>query len=324
MPQDRTGRKVIAMNHGNISDNGMLCDDTVYDDMICGLKLQRSGSGRVIRSSEKGGVPFLTFPLLSEIPGIVHGFSTRLGGVSTGDLASMNLSFSRGDDPERVRENYRRIADAIGFSVDDMVFSYQTHTNHVRVVTEADRGKGYVTDRDYKDVDGLVTNVPGLVLVTFYADCVPLFFVDPVHGAIGLSHSGWRGTVSDIAGVTVRAMQETYDSDPAELIAAIGPSICRSCYEVSEDVIVQVREQYPHEMWPLLYDTKTDGKYQLDLWEVCRRNMMRAGIRPEHIAVTDVCTCCNPDILYSHRASQGKRGNLAAFLCCSKSGGNSL
>ncbi len=300
-------------------------EDEICEDKICGLNLvRRLGSGRVIRPAEKGGVPFLTFPSLDGIPGIVHGFSTRLGGVSRGDLASMNLSFSRGDNPERVRENYRRIAGAVGFSVDDMVFSYQTHTNHVRIVTEDDRGKGYVKDRDYKDVDGLVTNVPGLVLVTFYADCVPLFFVDPVHGAVGLSHSGWRGTVSDIAGVTVRTMQEAYGSNPAELTAAIGPSICRSCYEVSEDVIVQVREQYPREMWPLLYDTKENGKYQLDLWEVCRQNMIRAGIRPERIAVTDVCTCCNPDILYSHRASQGRRGNLAAFLCYGRSGGNSL
>lgn len=290
----------------------------ICDDMIRGLKLRRTGKTRVMEPLERDGVPFLTFPSFRKIPGIVHGFSTRLGGVSAGDLASMNLSFSRGDDPECVKENYLRIAEAIGFSTDDMVFSHQTHTNHVRVVTEDDRGKGYAADQDYQDVDGLVTNVPGLVLVTFYADCVPLFFADPEHGAIGLSHSGWRGTVSDIAGVTVRTMQEAYGSDPARIIAAVGPSICRSCYEVSGDVIVQVREQYPPRMWPLLYDTKANGKYQLDLWEVCRQNMMRAGVRPEHIAVTDVCTCCNPDILYSHRASRGKRGNLAAFLSLEK------
>lgn len=226
----------------------------------------------------------------------------------------MNLSFTRGDEPERVRENYRRLGHAMGFDLEDMVFSWQTHTNCVRAVTEQDRGKGYTAERDYRDVDGLVTNVPGLVLVTFYADCVPLFFVDPVHRAIGLSHSGWRGTVSDIAGVTVRAMQEKYGTEPENLIAAIGPSICRSCYEVSEDVILKVREQYPQGMWDLLYDTKENGKYQLDLWEVCRQNMIRAGILPEHISVTDICTCCNPDLLFSHRASQGKRGNLAAFL----------
>lgn len=292
----------------------MVCDDRIF-----GVKLRRKGIGCVVRPVQKDGVPFLTFPSLERIPGLVHGFSTRFGGVSTGALASMNLGFSRGDDPERVRENYRRIAGAVGFSTDDMVFSHQTHTNNVRVVTESDRGKGYAAERDYTDVDGLVTNVPGLVLVTSYADCVPLFFVDPAHHAAGLSHSGWRGTVSDIAGVTVRTMTREYGSDPGELIAAIGPSICRSCYEVSEDVIVQVREQYPRDMWPLLYDTKTNGKYQLDLWEVCRQNMLRAGIRPENIEVTDLCTCCNPELLYSHRASRGKRGNLAAFLSYTRS-----
>lgn len=282
--------------------------------MIQDLNIKRTGRNAAVQIQEREGVPFLTFPALSALPGVNHGFSTRLGGVSREELSTMNLSFTRGDEPERVRENYRRLGHAMGFDLEDMVFSWQTHTNCVRAVTEQDRGKGYTAERDYRDVDGLVTNVPGLVLVTFYADCVPLFFVDPVHRAIGLSHSGWRGTVSDIAGVTVRAMQEKYGTEPENLIAAIGPSICRSCYEVSEDVILKVREQYPQGMWDLLYDTKENGKYQLDLWEVCRQNMIRAGILPEHISVTDICTCCNPDLLFSHRASQGKRGNLAAFL----------
>ncbi len=304
-----------AVFYENEACSDVICSDMICGDVVRGLKLHRTkGSPRTTELLEKEDVPFLVFPSLCRIPGIVHGFSTRLGGASAGELGTMNLSFSRGDDPENVRENYRRIARAIGFSTEDMVFSWQTHTNHVRVVTEADRGKGYTADRDYQDVDGLVTNVPGLVLVTFYADCVPLFFVDPEHHAIGLSHSGWRGTVSDIAKETVRTMREEYGTDPARLTAAIGPSICRSCYEVSEDVIARVREQYPPELWADLYDTKENGKFQLDLWEVCRRNMMRAGIRPENIAVTDVCTCCNPDIFYSHRASKGRRGNLAAFL----------
>lgn len=282
--------------------------------MIDSMNLKRSGQDQKVSVQQKNGVSFLTFPMFSEIPGIVHGFSTRLGGVSEGHLSSMNLSFTRGDQPERVRENFQRMGQAMGFDVNDMVFSYQTHTNHVRVVTEKDRGKGYTKERDYRDVDGLVTNVPGLILVTFYADCVPLGFVDPVHRAVGLSHSGWRGTTSDIAAVTVETMEREYGTDPSDVLAVIGPSICRSCYEVSEDVISCIREGYPEEMWPLLYDTKENGKYQLDLWEVCRQNMMRAGILPEHISVTDLCTCCNPGFLFSHRASGGRRGNMAAFL----------
>lgn len=143
-------------------------------------------------------VPFLEYPMLRKTGLVYHGFSTRLGGVSEGCYASMNLSFDRGDDPEAVRENFRRIGNAIGVNVEDMVMSKQTHTTNVRVVTEEDRGKGVVKERDYTDVDGLVTDVRGICLVTSYADCVPLYFVDPVRNAIGLSHSGWRGTVGKI------------------------------------------------------------------------------------------------------------------------------
>lgn len=226
----------------------------------------------------------------------------------------MNLSFSRGDVRENVLENYRRIAAAIGFDDAHIVCSDQTHTVNVREVTQKDLGKGYVRPRDYTDVDGLVTNIPGVILATFYADCVPLYFVDPVHHAVGLSHSGWRGTVGDIAGVTVRLMQEKYGTEPLDIVAAIGPSICQSCYEVSEDVIDQFKEAYDGSLWERLFYAKENGKYQLNLWEACRQNMLRAGIAKEHISVTDICTCCNPDILFSHRASCGKRGNLAAFL----------
>ncbi len=159
---------------------------------------------------EKNGVTYLSYPSFEKIPQVVHGFSTRLGGVSEGIYSSMNLSFTRGDSEEAVRENYRRMADALGFSCEDIVTSDQTHTTNVRVITEEDRGNGITRPRPYTDVDGMVTNVPGLVLATFYADCVPLFFVDPIHGAVGLSHSGWRGTAGKIGAVTVEKMRETY------------------------------------------------------------------------------------------------------------------
>lgn len=268
----------------------------------------------VLKENWKDEVCFLTFPALEAYEEIIHGFSTRIGGVSKNEFSQMNLSFSRGDVKENVLENYRRIAAAIGFDDTHIVCSDQTHTVNVREVTQEDLGKGYIRPRDYTDVDGLVTNIPGVILATFYADCVPLYFVDPVHHAVGLSHSGWRGTVGDIAGVTVRLMQEKYGTEPLDIVAAIGPSICQSCYEVSEDVIDQFKEAYDGSLWERLFYAKENGKYQLNLWEACRQNMLRAGIAKEHISVTDICTCCNPDILFSHRASCGKRGNLAAFL----------
>ncbi len=263
---------------------------------------------------ERAGVPFLQFPMLEETGMVIHGFSTRLGGVSKGEWSSMNLSFTRGDREADVRENYRRIGEAIGFSCGALVCSDQTHTTNIRVVTEADRGKGFTRARDYTDMDGLITNVPGLVLATFYADCVPLYFADPKKKVIGLSHSGWRGTVGKIGKKTVERMQEEYGCKPADIRAVIGPSICQSCYEVSLDVIEEFQRAFSEETWPLLYKKNENEKYQLDLWKANEIILKEAGIAAEHLAVTDRCTCCNPSLLFSHRASRGKRGNLGAFL----------
>ncbi len=259
-------------------------------------------------------VPFLEYPMLRKTGLVYHGFSTRLGGVSEGCYASMNLSFDRGDDPEAVRENFRRIGNAIGVNVEDMVMSKQTHTTNVRVVTEEDRGKGVVKERDYTDVDGLVTDVRGICLVTSYADCVPLYFVDPVRNAIGLSHSGWRGTVGKIGKKTVELMAERFGSDPSDILACVGPSVCVDCYEVSEDVVEKVREAFAPALWNRLFYKKDNGKYQLDLWKTNEAIFLEAGILPEHIAVTNVCTHCNSRILYSHRTQGDRRGNLCAFL----------
>lgn len=264
---------------------------------------------------EKNGVPFLTYPKFSEMDGFYHGFSTRKGGVSQGIYASMNLSFTRGDREEDVMENYRRIAAAIGFSAESIVCADQTHTTNVRVVTKEDCGKGVLRPKDYRDVDGLVTNVPGVTLATFYADCVPLFFIDPVNCAVGLSHSGWRGTVGRMGARTLEVMKAQYGTEAAAVYAAIGPSICQNCYEVSEDVAEQFQAEFAshREDKTLLYK-KENGKYQLNLWRANEIVLTEAGIRREHLSFPEICTCCNAELLFSHRASQGKRGNLAAFL----------
>lgn len=263
---------------------------------------------------QKGEVVYLTYPALEDTGLVRHGFSTRLGGVSQGIYASMNLSFSRGDEREAVLENYRRIAEAIGFDWESIVTSDQTHTTNVRVVTESDRGCGLTKPRPYQDVDGMITDVPGLVLATFYADCVPLYLVDPVKKAIGLSHSGWKGTVGKIGLAAVQAMQREYGTDPKDLVAAIGPSICQDCYEVGGDVIGEFEKAFPKEQWDRLFYQKPNGKYQMDLWEANRQIFLEAGVAAERISLPGICTCCNPQFLFSHRASKGKRGNLGAFL----------
>lgn len=263
---------------------------------------------------EKEGAPWLLeYPALVETGLVEHCFTTRLGGVSEGIFATMNVSFTRGDEPEAVRENYRRIARALKTSTERFVLTDQTHTVNVRVVTRADAGKGIVRERDYHDVDGLVTNEPGLMLAAFYADCVPLFFVDPRKKAIGLSHSGWRGTVRRMGRATLDAMRMAFGTNAADVICAIGPSICRDCYEVSEDVAESFAAEFERDADAFLTDLG-NGKYLLDLWEANRQVLLAAGVAREHISCTSLCTCCNSELLFSHRATGGRRGNLGAFL----------
>lgn len=276
---------------------------------------RRSENGEVLTEQTKEGIVFFTFPLLEETGMVVHGFSTRMGGVSTGKYESLNFTFTRGDNPEHVMENYRRMANALGVDRNRMVLSYQTHTTNVRKVTEADAGKGIKKERDYQDVDGLITDVPGVTLVTFYADCVPLYFLDPVRQAIGLSHSGWRGTVNRMGEITVEAMTKAYGTRPEDVLACIGPSICQDCYEVGAEVAEKFRAAFHPSVCSQILKENENGNYQLDLWRANEEVLLESGIRPEHIQITDICTHCNPDYLFSHRACGNERGNLAAFLC---------
>ena len=169
---------------------------------------------------QKGEVPYFVFPNLEKTHLVRHGFSTRFGGVSKGHLSEMNLSYTRGDNPEYVTENFCRIADAIGFLPESLVLSQQTHTTNIRLVTKEDKGKGFTKPLDYENIDGLITNVPGLTLATFYADCVPLFFVDPVSHSIGLSHAGWRGTLKRMGAKTVAQMVREFHTEPEHLRVA--------------------------------------------------------------------------------------------------------
>lgn len=272
------------------------------------LGLKYKNSEKILEERVENGVPYLVYPMLEKTGVVKHGFTTRLGGVSKGYCSTMNISTTRGDDPEAVEENKRRLAGAIGVRVEDMTFTHQTHTVNVAVVREEDRG------RRFMETDGMVTDVPGICLVTFYADCVPLYLVDPVRKVIGLSHSGWRGTVNRMGQVTLEKMQEVYGTDPKDVVAAIGPSICQDCYEVSEDVIDRFKDSFSRKDWKDLFYRKENGKYQLNLWRANELVFWEAGILQEHIAVTNLCTHCNPDILFSHRTTGDKRGNLSALL----------
>lgn len=281
-----------------------------------GFGLKYKNKETVFEEKIMEGVPLLTYPLLEKTEFVTHGFTTRMGGVSEGYCSTMNISTTRGDDPKAIEENQRRLARALGVRVEDFTYTHQTHTTNVAVVREEDRGKRFM------ETDGMVTDVPGICLVTFYADCVPLYFVDPVHRAIGLSHSGWRGTVKRMGQVTLERMKEAYGTKPEDVFAAIGPSICQDCYEVSGDVIEEFREIFSEFVWSQLFYEKENGKYQLNLWRANQIVLTEAGVEAQNIAVTNLCTHCNPEILFSHRSTGVKRGNLSALLAIKREENN--
>ncbi|HAH78022.1 MAG TPA: peptidoglycan editing factor PgeF [Ruminococcaceae bacterium] len=258
------------------------------------------------------GVEFLTFPAL-EVPFARHAFSTRAGGVSRGPFASMNLAFGRGDPDENVRENYRRFCAAAGLEASSLVSAAQNHHAFVRRVGPADRGAGIFEPQRMKSVDGLVTDSPGVTLVIHTADCVPVFLIDPERRAVGLAHAGWRGTAARIGAAAVAAMAREFGTRPGALLAGIGPSIGPCCFEVDRpvrDVFAGLTDLDPK---GFIRDDG-GGKYHIDLWEANRRILMRAGVPESSIAVAGICTRCHADRLFSHRASGGRRGGLAAFL----------
>lgn len=256
-------------------------------------------------------LPVLYSPLLEKDGNedlFMHMFTTRAGGVSTGPYASMNLGFKRGDRDEDVRENFRRISAAAGIGCDRFVLSQQTHTDNVRTVTSADAGKGVTRERDYTDVDALVTNEKGLVLVVYIADCVPILLADPVHKAAGAVHSGWRGTAKQIVLKTLEVMNSNYGTVPEDVYAAIGPCICQDCYEIGPEVAAEFGFD-----GRILKKGKGD-RYHLDLRKANLELLIAAGLKKENIAAGDVCTCCNRDILFSHRGNGPVRGNLAGLI----------
>lgn len=266
-----------------------------------------------MRLQVKNAVGFLTFPAFEKIPFVRHAFSTRLGGVSEGEFFSMNLSFHRGDPEENVQENYRRLCAAVGFSYDSLTASAQDHHTVIRDVTEREKGIGIYRPKDMQSVDGLVTDVPGVTLVTYYADCTPLFFIDPKRRVIGLAHAGWRGTVGRIGEKMIDKMAGGYGCKREDILCGIGPAIGPCCYEVDTPVASQFLVLTDLEPEVFL-DEKGGGKYMLNLWECNRRILLRAGVLEENISVSDLCTRCNHDLLWSHRATGGKRGGLAALM----------
>lgn len=243
--------------------------------------------------------------------GVAHGFSTRSGGVSTGIYESMNLGSNRGDEPEHVRENYRRFFAVIGGDVESMALSNQVHGDVVRVVTAADRKADLYAEEPY-EADGLVTDIPGLALVIFGADCLPILFYDPVRRVIAAAHAGWRGTAS---GIVERAVEKLlfYGCRPEDILAAVGPGISGCCFETREDVPNAMTAALGVAATPFIKPVE-NGKFHVDLKGLNVLRLERAGLLSEHISVSRECTACQPEKYWSHRVTNGKRGSQAAVI----------
>jgi len=282
------------------------------------MEIKKIHNENTTRIETVDGVSLIRVNAFDDITSIKAAFSTRFGGVSKGCYESMNLSFNRGDSKENVMENFNRISKALGVLVEDMVMTHQTHTNNVLVATSDLKGCGITKPYTYTDVDGFVTNEKNLCLVTSFADCVPIFLVDTKNTAIAALHSGWKGTLNNIIHNGISAMKENYNTAPEDLVAFIGPSICEECYEVSADVADKFRMNYNIEEVFEILRAKGDRKYYLNLHKACEINLRKEGVIKENIHITDMCTACNSDIIFSYRKTYGMRGGMCGFLWIEK------
>lgn len=270
-------------------------------------------NSKTMKLNNADTVPYLTYNSLGEIKFIKHGFSTRLGGVSKGIFTSMNLAFNRGDNPDDVVENYKRLCNSIGLDFDTLVASAQDHHTFVRNVTRENLGVGITKPRDMQSVDALITNEKNVTLVTYYADCTPLFFVDTKQKAIGLAHAGWRGTVGRIGQKVIEKMQSLYGTNPRDLICAVGPAISKCCYEVDKACADEFYNLTDLNTSGFIFPAENE-KYYIDLLECNSQVLQRAGVPYGNITISDLCTKCNSELLWSHRATSGRRGTMCAVM----------
>ncbi|MEG0152401.1 MAG: peptidoglycan editing factor PgeF [Cellulosilyticaceae bacterium] len=258
-------------------------------------------------------VPYVVFKKWGSDNQMVHCFTSKHGGNSTGDLCSLNLGFNRGDKEETVIANYQSICDAIGVELDSLVISKQIHETNIVEVTYKDKGNGILHPNKWESVDGIYTRERGITLVTHYADCVPLFFYAPKYSVIGLAHSGWRGTVMQIGNKMIEEWTTKYHIPPSEIEVGIGPSIGPCCFEVHADVADEFLKIFKKTSF--IVENHSNGKYNINLWECNRQSLINLGISPEKIYVSEMCTCCHDDVFFSQRKTEGKRGALAALMC---------
>ncbi|HHY90263.1 MAG TPA: peptidoglycan editing factor PgeF [Clostridiales bacterium] len=260
----------------------------------------------------KNGISYFSIPLFDETKLVKSCFTTRIGGVSEYPYHSLNLGLKTMDKKENVLQNFRLLSKELAIPLECMVRCDQVHGDRSWIVTQEDAGKGIISDDDVPQADALITNVRGIGLITNYADCVPIFLLDPVHKVIALAHAGWRGTVLQIGRKTLQAMTQHFHTDPKHCLAAIGPSIGPCCYEVDESVIEQFEKSF--RSIHLFVNRTENGKFMLDLWKANQVVLEESGILKENISISQLCTACHPEIFFSHRQQKGVTGRMAAMM----------
>ncbi len=261
---------------------------------------------------QKGALELVTFDNITQTNLVQHCFTTRHGGVSTGCYGEMNMGLSRGEDIRKVQENYRILAEALQLDANAFVAAQQTHTTNILRITAQDKGSGVTKQRPYHDIDGLITNETNINLVIFGADCVPVFLVDPKQKAIGLAHCGWKGTANRMAEKIVKRMQAEFGTQPEDIVAAIGPSIGKCCFQVDDPVVKLFEENLTFAKDVIFDDPCEQGKYKIDLWETNRRLLQACGVK--NIEISGLCTMCDTERFYSHRKMGEQRGVMAGIL----------
>lgn len=260
-----------------------------------------------------GRVQFYTFPHFEATGLVTHGFTTRSGGVSKGPYAGLNTAFHVGDALENVRLNRALACQALKIDARSLIAGMQVHGDGVKVVEQKDTGRGALTyEESVPDTDALVTGASGVPLSSYYADCVPVFLLDPGKKVIAIAHAGWKGTVLKIGLKTVEEMKVNFGTDPIHCLAGLGPSIGPCCYEVDKRVILPIRRSFAY--WKDLTELVCPGKWRLNLWEANRRTLLEAGLKPENIVTASICTSCRNDMFFSYRAQNGMAGRAAALI----------
>lgn len=261
---------------------------------------------------EKNKVKYFIFPELEETGLLRHGFSTKIGGVSSGCFGTMNLSFTRGDEEKKVLENFNRFCKAIGTKSDRIVMTKQTHNINIERVGKNDRGNGIFRPNKFLDCDGIMTNEPGVLLTTLHADCPAIFILDTKNKAIALVHSGWRGTVRKIAQRAVYKMEKEFGSRPSDLVCAISPGIGKCCFQIDYPVVSEFKKSFDFAEEFISPDFGVPGKYKLDLEGINKEMLKACGVKT--ILSSGICTMCNSDLFFSHRREGEARGSMAAFI----------